>query len=302
MGNISLDLYQYFYYVSEFKSITKAANFLYVSQPAVTKQIKVLENKLGKELIERKSSGITLTYDGEILYNEIKSSIEKLNMVESIFLDKCDKYNDTIKIVAGHSTIKNLILPVLTKFNEMHPTIKFELSTFQYQESIQMLREGKVDLIFLSLQEVSQKYSNIVIEKYMDANNSLVYGNKLKFPNKVKTLELNNYPIICKSNFSVAGDYLKKYFNKYNIEFLPKYELNNNWLIEEYARMNLGIGIVTREFVQDEIESGKLIELKLDKKLPSKELGYAYRMNSNKYVIIKEFTNMLKKINIISNN
>ena len=293
--DISLDLYNYFYYVCEFKSVTKAANFLYVSQPAITKQIKKLENKLGKNLIVKTSNGIELTNDGRILYNEIKPAIEKLNIMENIFKEKSGKYNQTIRIIAGHSTIQKFLLDTLSKFNKIHPNIKFELSTYHYQESIQRLREGKADLIFFSMGEIVETYSNIVINKWIDVEDIFVVSKELKkiYPTKINLLELNNYPIICKVNCSVTRSRIEKYYRENGLEFIPTYELSNGWLIKEYVYRNIGIGLVTKDFVTEDLQSGRIIEIKTDIKLPKRETGYAYRKNSVNYSVLKEFINIL---------
>ncbi|MBP5683776.1 MAG: LysR family transcriptional regulator, partial [Bacilli bacterium] len=72
----SLDLYKTFYYVARSGSITQAANELVISQPAVSKAIKVLESDLDTILFNRNKDGVTLTNAGELLFNKIKQSIE----------------------------------------------------------------------------------------------------------------------------------------------------------------------------------------------------------------------------------
>ena len=299
--NINLDLYNYFYYVCEFKSITKAANFLYVSQPAITKQIKKLENILGKKLIIRNTRGIELTKDGELLYNEIKTSIEILNSTEASFKEKTDKYDETIKIVAGHSTLKKFLLKSLTEYNKFYPSIKFELSTYRYQKSIQLLREGKVDLIFLTMEEISEKYSNIVFEKFMVVDDIFVVSKDLKtnFPDEIKIIDLNNYPTISLLKHTISRKWLNNYFNKNGLEFKPKYELSSTWLIDEYVSSSVGIGVLVKQHVIDKLNSGELIEIKTDVKLPQRTMAYAYKKDSIKYPIIKEFVEYIKRNNFI---
>lgn len=294
--NISLDLYNYFYYVAEFQSITKAANFLYVSQPAITKQIRNLEAKLGKKLINRTNTGIELTYDGNLLYKEIKEAIEILNGVEGRFREKSEKYQEEIKIVAGHTSSQKYLIPAMSKFNRLHPEIKFKLSTYRYKESIQMLREGKVDLIYLSLKEVGKQYSNICIEKKRDAQDIFVIRkeDKDKYPSKINLLDLNNYNIISLESTTITRQELDKIYKQNGKKFTPTYELSNYWIVEEYVNLGLGIGIVVKDLVQEKLDSGEYVEIKTDKPLPTRETGYAYRKNALNYNILKEFINIMK--------
>lgn len=298
---MNLDLYNYFYYVCEFKSVTKAANYLYISQPAITKQIRNLEKRLGKKLIEKDSKGIILTRDGELLFKQIKNSIEVLNNVEAIFKEKSDKYNQTIRVVAGHSTIKEFLMPAMTNFNYMHPTIKFSISTFHSSVSIQLLKEGKVDLVFLSMNNVCEEYSNIMIEKFMELDTIFVVKNdlKLNIPKKIKLLDLNKYPVIALPNNSFCRRWLDNYFEDHNLIFNPTYELSNGWLIEEYVSRCSGLGILSKQHIISKLNSKEFIEIESDVKLPKNVLGYAYRKDSVNYQIIKEFISIIKKMNNI---
>ena len=294
--NVSFDLYKIFYYVCEFKSVTKAASHLHVSQPAVTKHIKNLESILGLTLITKTSQGIQLTDDGEELHLKIKKSIESLIEVEPYFKLKEDDYDYVIKIVAGYSTIKKYLVPIISKFNKKHPNIRFEISTYNYHEAINRLRDGKADLIFLNLKRCEDKYNDLIIRKCYSVEDVFVVNNESEifYPDVIKLCDLNEYPIICKSGRSVARKSIEEYFRKNNMIFKPKYELSNNWLIEEYVKLNLGIGLVTKEFIEKELSNGELIELKTDVSLPKREIGYAIRKNSLYYAILKEFIKELR--------
>ena len=70
----NLDLYKTFYYVAKNQSITGASNELMVSQPAVSKAIKVLERDLNTTLFNRNKDGVSLNNSGELLYNKIKKA------------------------------------------------------------------------------------------------------------------------------------------------------------------------------------------------------------------------------------
>lgn len=79
---IDFELYRIFVAVAKEENITKASTKLNISQPAITKQIKNLENQLSLKLFDRKSKGLALTLDGKKLYEELKNPIEELNKVD----------------------------------------------------------------------------------------------------------------------------------------------------------------------------------------------------------------------------
>lgn len=298
---MNLDLYYYFYYVCEFESVTKAANYLYVSQPAITKQIRNLERRLEKKLVERSANGIKLTNDGKKLYAEIKNSIEILNSVEASFKEKSDKYNQTIRIVADNTSTKIFLLNAFKYFQEIHPSISFSVKFAPYPEAIQLLREGKIDFMFLTFEEVKEKYNNIVMEDFMEVHDIFVVSHELnkKISNNISLLDLNNYPVICLFDNAISRKYLNDCFIKSNMEFKPKYELSNNWLIEEYVKMSLGMGILVKEHIQDKLDNEEFFEIKVNPSIPPRRMGYAYKSDAVNYQVVKEFISIIKKMNNI---
>ena len=79
---IDFELYRIFVAVANEENITKASDKLNISQPAITKQIKNLENQLSMKLLERKSKGVALTEEGRKLYEMLKNPIEELNKID----------------------------------------------------------------------------------------------------------------------------------------------------------------------------------------------------------------------------
>ena len=74
--DVNYELYKVFYYVAKNKNLSKAANDLFISQPAVSQALKKLEEELGIKLFYRTKTGMNLTEDGEVLFNYLKKPIE----------------------------------------------------------------------------------------------------------------------------------------------------------------------------------------------------------------------------------
>ena len=87
--SIDFELYRIFYIVAECESITKASNELFISQPAVTKQIKKLEELLGCDLFIRTKKGLILTDSGKMIYSDIKNAIKSFELAEKRIMN-CD--------------------------------------------------------------------------------------------------------------------------------------------------------------------------------------------------------------------
>lgn len=292
--NLNFELYKIFYYVCSYMSITDAAKHLYVSQPAITKQIHNLEQAIGVVLFVRSRKGLELTEDGKKLFKEIKAPVEKLLSIEN----RKDDLPNVIRIIAGYSTIKNFLLKTLSKYNELYPTVKFELNFYPYHEAINRLRNGQADLIFVNMKNhPNRDFDGLKMKRCFDVHDIFVihkdYGGDV--PKTLDLLELNKYPIICKAGKSVARSMIEELYDKHHLKFHPKFELSNNWLIEEYVKDGLGIGLVTKEYIIKELNSGQLLEVSTKQELPVREIGYAVRKDYIYYSFIKKFIEDLKK-------
>lgn len=294
--NINFDWYNVFYYVCEFKSVTKAANFLCVSQPAVTKNIRNLENFIGKRLIIGNSKGVDISEDGLKLYEEIKESIEKLNSATNILKEKSESYNQVININAGVSTVKNFLVDALVKFNEKYPNIKFVIRSVDSDISLKQLEEGRVDLIFFSRDHYHNQSNNIVLKEWKDTEEYFVVSEKEKdnYPKFISAKELNNYPVICKLDDSISRKYVDDAFNNKGLVFQPTYQLSTHWLVEEYVKKGLGIGIVVNNLVSEDLKNRKLVRIQTDLDIPVRKFCYAYRKDTFKTKIIRELIEEIK--------
>ena len=90
----------------------------------------------------------------------------------------------------------------IIEFNKLHPTIKFKLTSHHLQESLQLIKEEKIDLKFISLGSNMEKYADLLVEKFLEVDDIFVISKELKgkIPSKIKLIDLNNYPTIVLSN------------------------------------------------------------------------------------------------------
>lgn len=135
-----------FHTVASRSSFTKASEELNISQPAVTKHIKEIENHLNTKLFDRKGTTIQLTQSGKVLF-------EYAERVRNIFRDlefEINQINQQHKgklIIGASTTVAQYILPeILAKFNSYYKDIKIELITHNTEIISDLLKEGKIDL------------------------------------------------------------------------------------------------------------------------------------------------------------
>ena len=149
--NIDFELYRIFYTVANNGNITKAAEELMISQPAISKSIKNLEEQLGGQLFVRTKRGVFLTEEGREFYNYIKQAMEYIHRAENKFTDLMNLEEGNIRIGISTTLVKEFLLPYLEEFHSTYPNITIEIITDLASVLIPKLRNGLIDIIILNL-------------------------------------------------------------------------------------------------------------------------------------------------------
>ena len=274
--NIDFELYRIFYVVANNKNITKAANELNISQPAISKLIKNLEEALGGELFVRTKRGVVLTSEGKEFYEYIKNAIEYITNAENKFSELINLESGTIRIGVSATLTKEFLLPYLSKFHEMYPKINIEIVTNLSDELFCKLRNGLIDLVVLNLS--SKSYGDdINIIKCKEIHDCFVVNCKyLELTSKTLSIkEINNYPLILQTRGSNTRNFLDNFAKENKITLKPNIELASYTLVVEFAKNGFGIGYASKEYITKELNNKELFEIKLKEKIPSRYIGIA---------------------------
>lgn len=289
----NLELYKVFYIVAKNKNITQAANELMISQPAVSKSIKVLERDLGTLLFIRNKNGVTLNNSGEVLYNKIKQAMELIMSAEEDLTSLNNMEKGTINIGAGNTITQRYLMPFIKEFHRLYPNINVIVHTVVTEELIKRAQLGLVDIVFTHLpNNIPDNYQIYHIKKLHDifvVNKDSEYKDKVVTKKNLETLPLILLP------FNASN---RKNFNQFclknNIVIHPLMEIGNDLIIEECAQGGLGIGLVVREYVQKQLDNHELIELKTNFKMEEKDLVCLVESKRTHNKVIQSFIELLK--------
>ncbi|HCR76114.1 MAG TPA: LysR family transcriptional regulator [Chryseobacterium sp.] len=135
-----------FHTVASRSSFTKASEELNISQPAVTKHIKEIENQLNTKLFDRKGTSIQLTQSGKILF-EYAEKIRNIYRDLEFEIHQINQKHRGKLIIGASTTVAQYILPeILAKFKSYYKDIKIELTTYNTEMISELLKDGKIDL------------------------------------------------------------------------------------------------------------------------------------------------------------
>lgn len=278
--NIDFELYRVFYTVASYGNITKASEVLRISQPAVSKSIKNLEAQLGGRLFVRTKKGVVLTLEGKEFYGYIKQAIEYITSAENRFTDLMNLEAGCIKIGANSTIVKEFLLPYLEEFNSKYPKIDIQITTNLTSELLSKLKNGLLDLVFFNISEKNYG-EDLEITKCKVVHDCFVANKKYSHLKDTELClkELNDYPLIVQAVGSNTRAYLDYVALEAGVELKPNFELSGYGQVEDFTKAGLGIGYLTKEYIEDELKNGELFEIKVKEKLPNRFVGVAISKN-----------------------
>ena len=294
--NIDFELYRVFYTVANNKNITKAAEELMISQPAISKSIKSLEEQLGGTLFVRTKRGVVLTEEGKEFYKYIKQAMDYISNAESKFTELVNLETGCIKIGISTTLTKEFLLPYLEEFHKLYPKIDIQIITNMSSELILKLRNGLIDIIILNLngKDYDKDLEIIPCKKIQDCfvvNDSFNY----LLDKEISLKELNKHPLILQTKGSNTRTFLDSYAKTNEVTLKPNIELASYTLVVEFAKIGLGIGYATKEYITSELKSKKLKELNIKEKIPERYIGIALSKNHSPNFSTKKLIEIITK-------
>lgn len=275
--DIKLDQYKAFSSVAKCSSFSIAASELYMTQSAISQQIKSLEESLGVTLFIRGRNGATLTPQGKLLLEYVEKALDLFTSAENHLAKLSELESGSLRIAAGDTISKHYLLPALEKFNTLYPKVKLQIINRVTSEAIDLLRMGKADIAVINLPytDDSQKHGKIRIKKAYTLHDIFVAGNKFsEYKNEVLTpKELSKLPLVMLEEKSNSRLYVDNFYSTLNTKLQPEIELGSHDLLLEFASSNLGVSCVIKEFAKEFLDDGKVFEIKTSSPIPPRNIG-----------------------------
>lgn len=270
--NINLEYYKIFYYVVKSGNITNAAKELCISQPAVSQSIKQLEDSLGIPVFVRTTKGVTLTQEGQELYEYVKIGYENILQGEKKLQETLNLDRGELRIGASDMTLQFYLLPYLEKYHSLYPKVKVSVTNAPTPSTIDHLLAGRIDFGVVSSPFETQ--DRLQVYKGRNIQDIFVAGEKFKElkGKKISFNTLKDYPFICLETKTSSRKYIDDFLLRNNVTLNPEFELATSSIVTQFAVRNLGIGCVVEDFAKEEIAAGRLFKLEFEKQIPKRDI------------------------------
>ena len=252
-----------FYYTAKFRSYTKAAEQLCITQPAVTRQIQELQSTYDLALFNRIGKKIILTDAGESLYLLAEKIFELETQVEESIRDFQQQKSGKISIVATE-TFGGYYLPeIVINFNKKFPDIFVSVLNLTDNYVVENISKLSNDIGFIS-REIS--HPKIVVKEILKEDIVLVASpeHPIAVNKSMEPAELNNLPIIMPEVGCGSRRVISEFKKRHNINFNVVCDFSNNFAIKALVKKGLGITLLSKKAVVDDIKKGDLVSIDID--------------------------------------
>ena len=294
---VNLELYRVFYTVAKCGSLTRAAEELYISQPAVSQSIKQLENQLGVPLFDRRHRGMELSAQGgKIIFEEVEKALELLQAAENRLSEIQSSAVGTIRIGASDTIFEYFLSDKIVDFHERFPDVKIELMADFTPDTIEKLKANRCDVAFVNLPITVDE--ELELEgNCMRLNDVFVTGEKYKdlATKPISLSDLKKYPLILMDKNTVARRSLDTFLGSVGVELQAAIEVGSWDLMKRLVRRGMGIGVIPREYAQGALADGTLFEVKTDPVLPARSIGMLLPKNQSISYALHTFIQYFRK-------
>lgn len=223
MNDLQID---YFLAAARNLSFSRAAQELYVSQPAVSRQIQALEEELGCPLFIRQNKGIQLSANGEMFYqffDEYRAQLNDLKLRARLLLEQ--KSRVVHFGILTNSNISHIINPVLKEFNQKYDDVKVEINSYEPRKTTDAIQSGKEDVV-LTIMPTVTNVEGLNSETISNISRVLIY-NKKKYQNAAELSPADfkdeDFLTVSDEDFDFVTDLIRSICKPYG--FVPKMQL-----------------------------------------------------------------------------
>ncbi|HEY9548013.1 MAG TPA: LysR family transcriptional regulator [Kiloniellaceae bacterium] len=274
-------------------SVSRAAEALFVSQPAVTQQLQALERELGVRLFERSGRRLVPTREGETLYELARPLVEGIDGLGGVFREKLRGLDaGELHVAAGSSTILYLLPQIVEAFRAAQPDVRLILHNVTGAGGLDLLRSDEVDLAVGSMLDVPADLDYAPVYRF-DPMLIAPPGHPLAKRRELALEDLSPYGLILPPRRLTTYRLVDLVFQQNRVPYTVALEVGGWEVIKQYVAMGLGISIVTA-ICLTEADRERLAARSLARWFPRRSYGVVMRKGKYLSPQARAFVDLIK--------
>lgn len=254
---MNLNQLKIFYMAAKRGNLSKAADDLFITQPAVTKGIQRLQEHYDIRLMDRFGKKMVLTYAGEVLYDIAEKIFELERHAEDSIHGFKQRKTGRIRIHASESFGAYYLPSIMNPFSKAHPLINISVNILPNEHVVKNIADLACDIGFISYPIEHEKvHIHAILE------DQLVFILPPEHPicrrKSLRPRDLEGNPMIVHEKKSAPHQIFHEFIEKNKIAFTSSLELSSNRAIKRAVENGLGIALISRKVAEEEIQTGRL--------------------------------------------
>lgn len=265
---IHMDLYKFksFKTVARLESFSRAAEILYLSQPAVSAQIKDLESEYKTKLFDRVGRNIRLTRSGVELLIYVNKILDVYEESHNAIDQLRDVKDGHVKLNASELPGISLLPSLMASFKKEYPQVEFTLKSEKSADIIDSIKKNQFDLGFIVNNEDSINRPDMISNLLYKDKIVLAVSkeNPLSRQDRINVKDLSNIPLIVSLKDTVSRQALDSLFREYSLPFNIAYEIDSKSVTKSMVEKNLGASFFSCLEVESKVKSGVIHTLEIE--------------------------------------
>jgi DNA-binding transcriptional LysR family regulator len=290
---MDFDQLETFLEVARLSSFSRAAEKRFRTQPAISSQIRALEEDVGAKLLDRSGGKVSLTAPGKIFLRYVEDAIEaRRNMMTA--LAEADRVpRGEIIVGANEGTCLHILPEVFAEFKRSYPDVAVNIRRSDYAKILESVTDNSVDFGVVSLPVKDTRLTIVPIHR--DELVVIVPPHHPIADLKSVTIEdASNYPLVLPKS-GHTRDALQALFYERKLKPQVAMELDSSELLKRFVAADVGIGLIARSNVEEDVKANVLTALRLADAHIRRDLALVFRKDKALSRAAKAFIDMAVK-------
>ena len=272
---VNMNQLRSFYMAAKLNSISKAAQALMVTPPAITMQVKQFEETVGIRLLVRDGNSIRLTDTGVIVFKSAERIFQEIHEMEGLLEDVSTGKSGELRVGCPEGPLKRL-MPLITVFKKTYPGIRIILDQGSNAEMVKSIEDHRNELAVIRYRPSNSRLKIKVIWK--DEVVLVASPKSAHLPgSEISVMQLSAIPLVLRREGSAVREIVLEYLRKFKVAPLIAMESASASLLKKFVRQDAGIGFVEQDAIDEELKNGTLKRVQILEGSPAIEFGIGYR-------------------------
>jgi DNA-binding transcriptional LysR family regulator len=271
---VNMNQLRSFYTASKLNSISKAAQILMVTPPAITMHIKRFEENIGVRLLIRDGNSIRLTSTGEGVMQRAEQIFQEIHEMEGYLEDISSGKSGELRMGCPEAPLRKL-MPLIEVFKKSYPVVKILLDQGSNAEMVKSIVDHRNELAVVRYSPNNSRLKTKVM--WQEEIVLIASPQSSHWPaSEISIMQLSQIPLVLRREGSAVREVVLEYLKRFKVTPFVAVESTSTALVKEFVRQDSGIGFVERGALEEELKDGALRSIRILEESPVIEFGIAY--------------------------